>query len=87
MVSYIALCAKLGAKLPGTPTIPTQIERNRDPYFDALEAADDATTDPNDPQIDAMETLLRDLLSHQLLGVVAEGAGMTVDDMLKPRDA
>ena len=38
--SYLVLCAHEGALFPGTDTIPEQIVSNRNPYYDALEAAD-----------------------------------------------
>jgi Fic family protein len=41
-VSYLVLCIRLGTLLPGKLTIPEQIERDRGPYYKALEAADDA---------------------------------------------
>ncbi len=40
IVSYVVLSIRAGAILPGTPTIPDQIVDNRNPYFDALDAAD-----------------------------------------------
>jgi Fic family protein len=41
-VSYLVLCVRLKTLLPGKLTIPEQIEKNRPPYYKALEAADDA---------------------------------------------
>jgi Fic family protein len=40
IVSYVVLSIRAGSILPGTPTIPDQIVDNRQPYFDALDAAD-----------------------------------------------
>jgi Fic family protein len=40
IVSYVVLSILAGVILPGTPTIPDQIVDNRNPYFDALDAAD-----------------------------------------------
>jgi Fic family protein len=40
IVSYVVLSIHAGAILLGTPTIPDQIVDNRNPYFDALDAAD-----------------------------------------------
>ena len=41
-VSYLVLCIRLHALLPGRLTIPEQIEQDRTPYYRALEAADAA---------------------------------------------
>lgn len=41
-VSYLVLCLRLGYALPGTTTIPEQIAKNKEPYYEALEAADKA---------------------------------------------
>jgi hypothetical protein len=42
MTSYLVMSIKIGRVLAGTPTIPDQIVDNRQPYFDALDAADQA---------------------------------------------
>jgi Fic family protein len=42
ILSYVVLSIRAGAVLPGTPTIPDQIVDNRTPYFEALDAADNA---------------------------------------------
>jgi Fic family protein len=42
ILSYVVLSIRAGFVLPGSPTIPDQIADNRVPYFDALDAADDA---------------------------------------------
>ena len=42
IVSYVVLSVRAGSVLPGTPTIPDQIVDNRNPYFDAFDAADNA---------------------------------------------
>src|SRR5580698_3475860 len=41
-ISYMLLCIRLGTLLPGKLTIPEQIEKDKGPYYKALEAADDA---------------------------------------------
>jgi hypothetical protein len=41
-LSYVVLSAKLGAVLPGTPTLPALIAQDRDRYYKVLEAADKA---------------------------------------------
>jgi Fic family protein len=40
--SYFVLCVKSGNVLPGKKTIPEQIAANKKPYYEALEAADEA---------------------------------------------
>jgi Fic family protein len=39
-VSYVVLSISLNSLLPGTPTIPDQIASDKNPYYEALEAAD-----------------------------------------------
>jgi len=41
-VSYVVLCVRMDSILPGLPTIPEQIAADKNPYYDALEAADAA---------------------------------------------
>lgn len=70
-LSYLVLSLRLGYLLPGTSgrTIPEQIVENRTPYFQALEAADDAWR--NDVlDVSAMESLLERMLAVQLRSVV-----------------
>ncbi len=74
ILSYVLLCVKLGYVLPGTNTIPDQIVRNRQPYFDALEAADEAAQDDK-IDVTRMEGLLGDMLSQQLVSI-ADDAGI-----------
>jgi Fic family protein len=73
-VSYLVLCIKLGGSLPGLKTIPDYIVDNRDPYFDAIEAADEAA---KGEQIDvtAMEALLGQLLQQQLDSIAQRARG------------
>jgi len=58
-------CVRAGAILPGTPTIPDQIVDNRNPYFDALDAADLAWKEGR-VDVSKMEDLLGALLAQQL---------------------
>lgn len=67
-VSYLVLNAKIGGRLPGTLTIPQQIADNRDPYYDALEAADDSVGEDRF-LVNAMENLLSSLLAKQLASI------------------
>jgi Fic family protein len=65
IVSYIVLSIRAGAILPGTPAIPDQIVDNRNPYFDALDAADVAWRE-GQLDVSKMEELLGALLARQL---------------------
>jgi Fic family protein len=67
-VSYLALCVKLGYKLPGVLTIPEQIVDNRQPYYAALDQADAACRDGRQ-DVSAMDELLSRLLAKQLVNV------------------
>jgi Fic family protein len=73
--SYIVLCSKLKSVLPGSPTIPEQIQADRRAYFDALEAADAAYRADESVDVSAMETLLRNMLAKQLLSVIEKAGG------------
>lgn len=74
MMSYIVLCARLESVLPGHPTIPEQIVSNRDPYFDALDAADLAWRDGR-IDVSAMENLLGGMLAVQLKSAYDAASG------------
>jgi Fic family protein len=69
VVSYLVLCVRLGYVLPGTTTIPEQISKNKDPYYQALEAADKANASGN-LDLTEMERLLESLLANQLVSVL-----------------
>jgi Fic family protein len=73
-VSYLILCAKLGFVLPGAQTIPDQIVAHRQPYFDALQAAD-AAWESGQLDLSQMESLLGDLLATQLLSIHNQATG------------
>lgn len=79
ITSYVVLCAKLGAILAGLPTIPDQIVKNRSPYFDALDAADEAYRDGR-IDVSKMESLLSSLLAHQLMSVYQLAGGKTAEE-------
>jgi len=68
MISYVVLCIKLGFQLPGVNTVPDQIAADKDPYYEALEAADVAS-DATKINVEAMEKLVSRLLAAQLLRV------------------
>src|ERR1700694_956716 len=67
-LSHLVLCVRLGSRLPGTNTIPEQIAANKEPYYQALEAAD---TEWANKKIDVgkMEELLEGLLGNQLTSI------------------
>jgi len=70
-VAYMVLCIRLGYRLPGTKTIPELIAIDKDPYYAALEAADDG-------DLAVLEKLLAALLAKQLYDVhrtATEGNG------------
>lgn len=69
-VSFLVLCIRLGYLLPGSPTIPDQISRNKNPYYAALESADEAFLKSNDIEVSDMEALLGTLLATQLASVI-----------------
>jgi len=68
-LSYLLLCLKLGYILPGTPTIPQQIEEDKSHYLEALQTADDAAR-TGAIDVDEMERMLKGMLARQLLGII-----------------
>jgi Fic family protein len=74
IISYVVLSIRAGAVLPGTPTIPDQIVDNRNPYFEALDAADSAYRDGK-IDVSKMEALLAALLAKQLAGFYQAAGG------------
>ena len=75
MVSYMVMCIKLGFRLPGICTIPQQIVKNKEPYYDALDAADLAEKTGR-IDVSRMEELLSRLLAAQLVEVHDGATGM-----------
>ncbi len=73
VVSYIVLCVALKSLLPGSPSIPQQIQDDRTTYFRALEKADAAAMDGT-IDVSEMELVIRNMLAKQLLSVI-EAAG------------
>lgn len=76
ILSYVVLSIRAKSVFPGTPTIPEQIVDNRNPYFDALDAADAAWAEGN-IDLSKMEELLSGMLARQLTNAY-ENAGGTV---------
>lgn len=62
---YYILCMKQGRLLPGSKIVPERIRENREPYYDALEAADKAW-DAGHYDVTALAEYLADLLTAQL---------------------
>jgi Fic family protein len=75
IISYIVLCIATKSLLPGTPTIPDHIVKNRQPYFDALEDADLKFADGATIDVGKMESLLEGLLAKQLMSVIDRARG------------
>lgn len=76
ILSYVVLSIRAESVFPGTPTIPEQIVDNRNPYFDALDAAD-AAWSKGYIDLSKMEELLSGMLARQLTNAY-ERAGGTV---------
>jgi Fic family protein len=64
-LSYLVLCIRSGHILPGTKTIPEQISQNKTPYYEALEAADEALRQ-GVVDVSKLEALLSSALATQL---------------------
>ena len=75
IISYMVLCNAQGYWLPATKTIPDMIADNRAPYYDALEAADEALRSDDKVDLSVLENYLGDLLSKQLISVFDEATG------------
>jgi Fic family protein len=74
VISYVVLCIRLGYRLPGAMTIPEQIEGDRNPYFRALDHADEACK-RGQLDVSAMEEVIGGLLAKQLTNVYELAAG------------
>lgn len=79
-VSYLVLCLKLGYRLPGTNTIPAQIADDKNPYYKALESADENQAKGH-IDLSLMESILEGYLAKQLVGVLEKaGAKMPTQE-------
>ncbi len=65
VISYLALCVRLGKKLPGKPTIPEQLTLDRNAYYVALADAD-AAWRQSVLDVGKLEMLLQICLEKQL---------------------
>ena len=72
VTSFVVLCVRLGYRVPGTNTVPEQIARDKHPYYQALEMADEAYQKEKSVDVSAMESLLEKLLTAQLASVIKE---------------
>lgn len=68
-ISYVVLCVRSNLQLPGNYTIPEQIAENKQPYYEALEAAD-ARWKEGQIDVTEMENLMEDWLAKQLASVL-----------------
>lgn len=73
-LSYLVLCVRLGFQLPGVNTIPDQIERKPDRYYQVLQQADAAWANQR-LDVAGMEELISDLLAAQLMTVHDKASG------------
>ena len=77
ILSFVVLFTRLGALLPGTPTLPDLIIDHRSLYEAALDDADDACKNGR-LDVSKMETLVESLLAKQLARVYELAAGKDV---------
>jgi Fic family protein len=78
VLSYIVLSLCVGYMLPGSPTIPEQIQGDRSGYFKALEDADAAWIKQGEVDVGTMEKLLTEMLAKQLLSVIDVAAATKI---------
>lgn len=69
IISFIVINLRLDGLLPGSPTVPDQIVANKEPYYDALEAADEAWL-RGELDLSAMEGMLTAMLARQFTSAV-----------------
>lgn len=73
-LSYALLSIKLGYVLPGSPTIPQQIEADNSHYIKALEKADAAARNGGE-DVRELEMIIRAMLARQLISVIEKAGG------------
>jgi len=86
IVSYVVMSIKVSAVLGGTPTIPEQIVADRQPYFDALDAADKAFEEGT-IDVSRMEGLLSRHLAVQLASLYEQAGGSVGLDQMGEKPA
>jgi len=74
ILSYVVMSIRAQAVLVGSPSMPAQIVENRNPYFEALDAADAAYRDGR-IDVSKMEQLLSEMLAKQLMGFYKSAGG------------
>lgn len=77
-LSYLVLCSHSRVLMAGSETIPEQIVKNRDPYYEALEAADAVFAEEKALSIktvERMEALVRTMLARQLRSAFDQASG------------
>lgn len=78
-LSYLVLCVRTGAHLPGVNTIPEQISVNKEPYYKALEAADEVFKGDEKIDVSQLEEYMSGLLAKQLMGAYESATGTSAD--------
>jgi len=73
-ISYLALCARLGVRMPGKVTIPDHIVNRRDEYIQALRSAD-AAWEQRTVDVSAMETLMESVMAAQMVELLEQATG------------
>lgn len=74
-LSYVILCLRLGYVIPGSPSIPAQIEQDKSHYIVALEKADESVKN-GEVDLSEMEDMIRCMLARQLLSVIEAAGGV-----------
>lgn len=69
MLMYMVLNIKLDMMLSGSPTIPEQIAKDKDPYYALLEFSDNAWKQNEVVNVSVAESILDRMLAKQLLSV------------------
>ena len=72
VLAYLILSIRLNILLPGSPPIPDLIDRDKRPYYDALESADDLWKRHEAISIATMEKYLETLITKQLESAVKQ---------------
>lgn len=76
--AYLIMCARLGFVLPGVKTIPDLIVADRDPYYHALQQADESW-EKRALDLSEMESLMSSLLAKQLVAIHRQATGFGTD--------
>jgi hypothetical protein len=66
---------KMGGRIAGTRTIPDLISQNKEPYYNALEAADESVANGQALDLGELEGILENLLADQLISALEEASG------------